>query len=302
MPFSNEHFGKNTSNGGLIVDNQHSPCQIRAVRGRSRLALLALEARQYDRKAAAPMRLALDLYVSVMPLDDSVTLAKPHSQTRLSLGRKEGLEDPMLDFLRHADAGVGEFDARVRLVRRGPNRDRNRAADRHRVERIQDHVDENFAQLRRLSVYEEIFGLRLQFDLVLDAQRFCVIAPSWARDVNRIANDVRQTKRDQVFFVRTLAREVLYALNHSRRIFCGLFDDSQVLFRVRFLHPGNSQLGVADHGGKRVIEIVSDARGQLAERAKLVGLLSARMLAVLFGNISYEHDGSGGFFPPVKKW
>src|ERR1041384_7567145 len=93
------------------------------------------------------------------------------------------------------------------------------AANSHRVERVQDHIDEYFTQLGGLSPHQQIFArLQLQFDLILDTEGFRVVTPSRARNIDRISHDIRKANHDQIVFVCALACEVLYSLDHASRI------------------------------------------------------------------------------------
>ena len=53
------------------------------------------------------------------------------------------------------------------------------------------------------------------------------------------------------------------------------------------------QLGAAEYGGERVVEVVRDAGGELPQRAQLVGLRGALALLPLLGHVARDAEHSG---------
>ena len=99
--------------------------------------------RQNYFKASSLARLADYVDIAAMVLDDSMRCGEPEARAALALGRIERLEYSRDDFRRHAGAGVGDpkarrlpFDSRARF---------DRSALWHRVDRIEDQVEGNFA-------------------------------------------------------------------------------------------------------------------------------------------------------------
>src|ERR1041384_8222248 len=172
MTVSLQHFGDNASYPLLIIDDQYASGKITDLLiQRARIALIAFDVRQHNLENAPFERLAFNFYVSAMTFYDSIAFAQAHAESRDALGREEGLEDPLFDLFGHANAGVAERDVYNRPVCGGIDGDRYCAPNSHRVERVQDHIDEYFTQLGGLSPHQQIFArLQLQFDLILDTE------------------------------------------------------------------------------------------------------------------------------------
>src|SRR3954470_8792325 len=102
-----------------------------------------------DLKASAEPGLADDHDLSFVAGDDAVRGREAEARAVLAFGRVEGLEDALDRFggdaapcVRDPEAGAVEFGARAYLYV---------AAVRHGVHRIEEEVENDFAQLRTLA-------------------------------------------------------------------------------------------------------------------------------------------------------
>src|SRR5262245_50844256 len=87
--------------------------------------------------------------LAALSLDQCLTYRKTETGSALAFRCKEGIEDFFYDIRIHADSGVGHFDddARIAVALRIECPQRKRATVRHRVDCIDDQVDQHLLQL-----------------------------------------------------------------------------------------------------------------------------------------------------------
>ena len=92
---------------------------------------------------------------------------------------KNGSKMRLAHLLRHADAGVGHGDDDVAVIAAARVRMRQRAALRHRVDRVQDEVGDDLVQLGR-AAHDDGHRAELELELQREAARGSSSPPSAA--------------------------------------------------------------------------------------------------------------------------
>src|ERR1044072_482236 len=283
---------------GLIINHKDSWLVRRGklrhprdrLRGVPRLGL-DFTHRQSDAEGRAAPDLRLDRDLSLVPPDDAVADGEAQPQPVFALRREERVEDARAYFRAHARAGVGDgnFDRAVRLL----GGESNLSAPRHRVHGVEDHVDENLAQLGVVAEYERA-GIYLRVNVDVHAGDFRRVFPARARDLDDVEQQLVYGHQLEVP-VAALPREVLYAFDGLRAVLRGLRDDLQPAHDLRLLRAHQRQLRASEDAGQRVVEIVRDAGGEHAERGEFLDLrelladalllldVAGKLFDVLFG-------------------
>src|SRR5205807_10411517 len=91
-----------------------------------------------------------------------------------------------------------------------------------------------------------------------------------------------------------LVREAAYAPNGGGGVLCGGEDDVEAAREFRVARGAAQQLGATEYGGERVVEVVRDAGGELAQGAQLVGLRGALALLSEFGHVARYREHARG--------
>ena len=141
----------------------------------------------------------------------------------------------------------------------------DRAAERHRLARIRDQVEDDLLELVRAREDERVRGV-VRVD-ELDAL-VRVRAPD---EVDRGAHDVLDLH--QVPFLGVLAGEVEQCANDLLDLEAGLADQLESLPRTRpLLRLLEEELGQAENREQWVVDLVRDAGGELPDRGELPAL------------------------------
>src|ERR1051326_3790090 len=225
-------------------------------------------ARELDAEGRAAPDLRLDLDRALVPADDAVADREAETHPGLALRREERVEDARAHILAHPGSGVGDAD--LDAVADLAGRERERAAFGHRVHRVEDHVDEDFAQFARVA-HDDRVRLYLPHELDVDALGLGAILPARARDLGDFEHQAVNVERDEVL-IPALAGEVLYALDRLRAVLRRLDDDVEAAPDLAQVARLQHQLGAREDAGQRVVEVVRDAGRKLAERGELLHL------------------------------
>ena len=189
------------------------------------------------------------------------------------LGGEERLEDSRQHVGRDADAGIGHrqrHEVALELIHpvallQGDvaRRQRNDAAARHRVTRVDGHVDQRELELgdvdldrpdirRDVALELHVAAQRADQHLVHGLDAFLEVGD---HRVERLASRERQQ----------LARQALAAIG-------GRVDRVDRLQMLRIGEPAAQKLRMAADDHQEIVEVVRDAAGQLAERLHLLRL------------------------------
>ena len=85
-------------------------------------------------------------------------------------------------------------------------------------------------------------------------------------------------------------RERAYAAHRRGGVLGGGLDDVEGAGGLGVARRAPEQLGAAEYGGERVVEVVRDAGGELPQRAQLVGLRGALALQPLLGHVARDRE------------
>src|SRR5438128_2561821 len=120
-----------------------------------------------------------------MPLNYAEADGETHPIALRSLRSVERLKYSLADLVVHPASSISKRDdCRLSFA---CCCNRQTTAVRHRVKSVDDHIDEHFTY-RRLIAEDQRALARTEDQIVLDACRPCIVAPSRARQVQRIAN------------------------------------------------------------------------------------------------------------------
>ena len=218
-----------------------------------------------------------------MLADDPVDRGEPQPGSAPGfLGREEGLEDVLQHRRGNPNPRVGDADARVgagrhraaardraRLGHVSIGADRDHAALRHGVARVDDKVHDHLLELDRIDPQptKGIAQLQLEPDVVAHEppEHFLQVADG------RVQVDDPRLRRGAAAERQELARERRGALPALAD-----FVDGRPR-RIGGGHPAEQEIGVPQHRGQDVIEVVRHAAGQLPD-----GLHLLRVAELLF--------------------
>src|SRR5439155_11704548 len=185
------------------------------------------------------------------------------------LGGEERIEDPPLEPGRNPVPGIDERD----LDRRGADRSRNanRLAWRvdHRVARVRQQVDEHLLQLDGIANDHGL--LRAQVERDFDLAQSELLLHEGQRTLDYLPHGDRLTAGGGRPSKRAQMRDDLRGLPHLLHGLAQLADDLLLVRCAEFdevERVAHEQAGVVEG----VVELVGDARGELAERGELAGL------------------------------
>ncbi len=122
-----------TRGGGLVHDGLPRNRCCRQRRG------------ERDPHGRAPMQHAVDLQLRAVSSHHAVDHGEAEASAALALGREEGLQATPARFLVHADAGIRNFQ--LHRLARAASPHGQRAAVRHRVDRVEDEVGQRIANI-----------------------------------------------------------------------------------------------------------------------------------------------------------
>src|SRR5205085_9557883 len=106
-------------------------------------------------------------------------------------------------------------------------------------------------------------GVVAEREVDVNVGRLRGVLPARARDLAHVQEEL--VNRDGLeVAVAALAREVLYAAHRLRAVARRRGDDLQAAPRLRVGGVRKHQLGAAEYGGERVVDVVRDAGGQHA--------------------------------------
>ena len=222
-------------------------------------------------------------------LDDAVADEEAEARAVHALRREEGLEDARAHLLGHPRAGVRE-EQRAGARRRRRQLIDEPAARGHRVDGVDDEVDEDLAQLRGVAARVQSRASHLDRHVVAQAARARVVLPARARDLDGVAQKLAHVRpprapRPGVWRAKErMRRTVAAASSAAVRMMSSPRATSSSRGRAA------QELRAAEDGGERVVEVVRDARGELAERAQLVGLRGALALLPLLGHVARDGE------------
>ena len=265
----------------VVLDHQHGLVAAgRRLRQLLAGVVLGLQrAWQVDLDRGAFADLAVDLDVAARLLDQAVHHRQPQARAlALGLGREEGLEGLVDDFLRHAAAGVAHGqqhvlagrDLRVRGAVGGVQRgvgdlDGEPAGAVHGVAGVDRQVQDRVLELRRV----DLGGPQAARDHHLDVDLLAQGAPHHVFHAGQQAADL-----DRLRLERLAARErqqgagqLGAALDAVHGVLDALLDLGQAVGAAR------DQLQVAADDLQQVVEVVRHAAGQLADGLHFLGLL-----------------------------
>ena len=206
----------------------------------------------------------------------------------IGLGGEEGIVDAIEVLRGDAGAGVGHLGHHlVPLLARG---DRQPAAARHGVPRVQEQVEEHLLELELVADHGDAALGQLAPNL--DA----ALLELMLEQRQHVADDRVDVDHGAFGGVRGVrAGQVQQPVDDAGGAEGLLFDLLEHRgARVRRVRPFEQHLGVAGDAGQRRVDLVGDTRGQQAERRHLLG--DAQLLFELgaFGDVLDDHDGAGG--------
>ena len=155
--------------------------------------------------------------------------------------------------------------------------DRQRAAARHRVARVDGEVDDDLFELALVDLGEaEIAAVHeLQLDILADQPAQQV------RQLDQHVGDVEDARLQGL-----LAREgqqLAHEIGGAVGVLLDLHDVGEG--RVARPEPHQQQIAEADHRRQQVVEIVRDAAGELSDRLHLLRLRELHLEVLLLGDV-----------------
>jgi hypothetical protein len=215
--------------------------------------------------------------------------AEPHA---VRLGRIERLEQPIQLFRLKPDAAVldADRDRRASVVRVDTAADVEapvpfvRAA--HRVHGVHDQVQQHLLELHAIAENEREVCRHVGSNRDTSRGRL------GARQRHDLVHQVREPDWDPIR--RRSLRHGAHALDHGARSL-GIAIDVRER-RPQLLHvgalvrqEGETRAGIVDDGRERLVHLVRDRRGQLAERgdARHVGERRLRLIQRLLGSLAF---------------
>ena len=180
------------------------------------------------------------------------------------------LEHACLDFSSHANARISYFDDALVVLSHHPQSDCSTSGQR--IDRIENQIGQELAELCRRAM-DGWVGLR--FDEQADGPTFDLrgIAPPRRRKLRGLAHHFAQVDRLLVP-LRRCPRELQEPLDRHAPVQSRLSGRRQQVLELdeirRILQQRLAgQVAVAGHQHQRLVEIVGDARGHLAQSAQL---------------------------------
>ena len=237
---------------------------------------------QADAEGRASPHFRLDLDRAAVPSDDAVGDGQAEAHPAHALRREERVEDLRTHLGRHPRARVahGDEDRAAELFRREPQV----AAPRHRVHGVEDHVDQDVAQLGGVAA-DERARVVAQREVDVHVRGLRRVLPARARDLAHVEEEPFDGDGLEVA-VAPLAREVLYVADGLRAVLRGGEDDLQAAARLRVGGLRQHQLGARQYRGERVVDVVRDARGQHPQGRHLLDLRELFADALLLGDVA----------------
>ena len=168
--------------------------------------------------------------------------------------------------------------------------DRQRAAARHRVARIDREVDDDLFELALIDLRKaEIAAVHdLQFDILANQPAQQV------RQLDQHVGDVEDA-RLQGLLARE-RQELPHEIGGAVGVLLDLHDVGEA--RVARLEAHQQQIAEADHRGQQVVEIMRNAARELADRLHLLRLGELRFEALLLADIDeVQHQAAVIAFP-----
>ncbi len=210
-------------------------------------------------------------------LHDSVRAREPEAGPLAdALGREERVEDPVADLARHPAAlildreddvpsGLELEAARIVGTDFGVARpDRQRAAVGHRVARVQREVEEHLLHLAGVGANRIERGV--------EHRQSSIRSPRTRRSIATVSETSAFSSSGSRVEGLAPAEGEQLARQRGGALRARL-DPAQVLGRLAVsVDLGLRQLGVAEHSEQEVVEVVRDARGELADRLDLLRL------------------------------
>ena len=243
-------------------------------RPRARAARASTYGRSTVKVVPRPGREVAEMWPRVS-LDDAVRDEEPEPRPVHALRREEGLEHARANLVGHPRARVREEQAQARAASTAT--DVETAARGHRVDGVDDEVDEDLANSDALPCVSIEARPRYLRHLVAQAARARVVLPARARYLDGVAQKLA-TSSPPAPLAGELVRERAYAADGGGRVLCRREDDVEPAAELPAGGRAAQQLRAAEYRGERVVEVVRDARGELPERAQLVGLRGALAL------------------------
>ena len=283
----------------VVLDHQHRFVAALHRRGWQHLGRAVIHsggARQIELHAGAVALLAVDLDVPVGLLDEAVD----HAETKAGsladfLGGEERIEHPFQVLGRNSGAGVAHRDhdigsrrdldihVRIGLIEIDVlGLDREAAAVRHGVARIQRQIENGGGELVRIDQRRPGIVGQQRIDLDLLAERR-------AQQLHRFEHQTVDV--DLARLQRLFARKGQQMFGQLAAAFGGLVDHPGDGFEFGAIGDGLGQDsdGPGDDG-QNVVEVVRDAAGQLADRFHLLGLAVLRLRSLLLRQVTADEE------------
>ena len=290
---------RSSTHAVLVLDEQDGLAARRAGGQRNRAVDLGApgqDARQVDSHRRTLVRRARDVDEAAALGDDPVDAREPEPRSHALLCREERLEDPGARDGIHSAAGVGDGENDVRprcLVRRNlltvhvRGRDRQRAASRHGVPRVQGKVDQHLLDLAGIRLHvTEVGGERgHHLDLL----------PDQAAE-HLVGVDDDRVQVDDARLQHLLAPEGEQLLRQRRSALCRLLDRLHVRPQADLVRVEAAEQEAAVHGdhGQQVVEVVSDATGETADCVELLRLVQALLELLAVADVVHHPNGELG--------
>ena len=256
-------------------------------------------ARQEDAEGRALADFGIDEDDASGLLDDAVNHRQSEARAFPDfLGGKKGLEDLFLQLRRNAGAGVGDLEQDIfgrrqqRFLERGAfgrrdiaRAERDLAALRHRVARIDHEIDHDLLELVEVSLHQPEIASVLEFETDLLAGE----APHQHLQVGQQVVDLQHLRPQGL-----PARE-RQQLPHETRRAIGVLLDLHDVLEGRIGGPVivQQQIGIADDRSEHIVEVMRHAAGQLADRLHLLRLREILLQRALLGRVErVEHHAA----------
>ena len=222
-----------------------------------------------------------------MALDHAIDHRQAEARSALALGGEKRLQAAALRLLVHARPGVANFQVHERagftlvLARNSARADRERASVRHRVHGIEDEIGESVADFALSARERGQAGRQLGFELDDGAPLLRHIAPTGARQVDDLPGHAVEIdgREGQLRFAPAI--KLTHTRDRLRHIFDGALDGGEVVpcpvAQAGF--PLQQRFGVERDRGDRVVDVVGDAAGHLAQHPQPL-LLHDRVLGL----------------------
>ena len=277
MPLALEDVDQHLPHRGFVLRHEDARAPARARRRRlgRRQGQLGPD-RQAHGEAAPLAGPAPDLDLPAVTRHDAVRDRQAEAGPVLRLRREEGLEAALPDRLAHAGARV--LDDAHDAIALGPRRERQGPALRHRVERVEEQVQEGLPQLGGIAGHRR-HRREVEPHRVRHGARLGQVAPVRPGRLDHLADDLGDV---DVLPGTGPAhpRELLDAADRLGAVLGDVLDDLELPAQIGRVDLALQELGAPDDHGEDVVEIVGDAARHLAQRAEalapddpLLGLL-----------------------------